>query len=90
MVVWCRFSREAAVPAYTYFPYLAGGAGLTFEAVELADDDAAVAQALKVLTDHGSAVEVEIWREDQLIHRERRVCGGKLSSVSADGRNASC
>ncbi|MFZ3006529.1 MAG: hypothetical protein WA047_10150 [Phenylobacterium sp.] len=78
------------MPAYTFFPYLAGGPGLTFEAVELSDDDAAVAQALKVLAEHGSAAEVEIWRDDELIHRERRGCGGGLSSPSAAGRNAPC
>lgn len=60
------------MPAYTFFPYLPGGSGLTFEAVELSDDAAAMAQGVKILAEHGSAAELEIWRDDQLIHRERR------------------
>lgn len=63
------------MPAYTFFPYLSGGTSLTFEAVELSDDAAAMAQGLRILAEHGSAAEVEIWRDDQLIHRERRVGG---------------
>ncbi|MDO8801702.1 hypothetical protein [Phenylobacterium sp.] len=69
------------MPAYIFYPYLAGGSGLTFEAVELTDDEAAMAQALKVLAEHGSAAEVEIWRDDELIHRERRDAGcGSLAT----------
>lgn len=87
------------VPAYIFFPYLAGGSGLTFEAVELTDDAAARAQALKVLANHGSAAEVEIWRDDELIHRERRVDARRLlgdvslglrPKPSAAGQSESC
>jgi hypothetical protein len=60
------------LPAYIFFPYLPGGPGLTFEALELSDDGAAIAQGRKVLAEHGSAAELEIWRDDQLIHHERR------------------
>lgn len=36
----------AAVPAYTFFPYLSGGTSLTFEAVELSDDHAAMSKGV--------------------------------------------
>lgn len=49
-----------AVPAYTFFPYLSGGAGLTFEVVELTDDHAAMSKGLQILAEHGSAAELEI------------------------------
>lgn len=64
------------VPAYIFYPYLAGGSGLTFEAVELTDDAAAKTKGLQILAEHGSAAEVEIWRDDELIHRERREAAG--------------
>ena len=63
------------MPAYTFFPYLAGGPGLTFEAVELSDDDAAMVKGRQILAEHGSAAELEIWRDDQLIHRAWRASG---------------
>ncbi|WP_310541350.1 hypothetical protein [Phenylobacterium sp.] len=83
------------MPAYIFYPYLAGGSGLTFEAVELTDDAAAMAQAVKVLAAHSSAAEVEIWRDDELIHRQRREAGplgdsGLRPRLSADGRSESC
>ncbi|WP_340644399.1 hypothetical protein [Phenylobacterium sp.] len=63
------------MPAYTFFPYLTGGSSLTFEAIELSDDDAAKKKGLQILAEHGSATEVEIWRDDRLIHRQPRTCG---------------
>ena len=63
------------MPAYIFYPYLPGGSGLTFEAVELTDDAAAMSKGLQILAEHGSAAEVEIWRDDELIHRERRDAG---------------
>lgn len=63
------------MPAYIFYPYLAGGSGLTFEAVELTDGAAAMTKGLQILAEHGSAAEVEIWRDDELIHRERREAG---------------
>lgn len=82
------------MPAYIFYPYLAGGSGLTFEAVELADDAAAMAKGLQILAEHGSATEVEIWRDDELIHRERRPPGdlspGFRPRLSAGGQSGSC
>ncbi|CAN5485185.1 hypothetical protein BH10PSE5_BH10PSE5_28320 [soil metagenome] len=72
--------NPAAVPAYTFFPYLSGGTSLTFEAVELSDDHAAMSKGVQILAEHGSAAEVEIWRDDLLIHRERRVGGGESAT----------
>ncbi|CAN5849693.1 hypothetical protein BH11PSE1_BH11PSE1_02790 [soil metagenome] len=80
-MVWWSFIREiVAVPAYTFFPYLSGGASLTFEAVELSDDDAAMSKGAQILAEHGSATEVEIWRDDLLIHREWRAGGGEAAT----------
>jgi hypothetical protein len=64
---------SAALPAYTFFPYLTGGTSLTFESVRLEDDAAAMQRSVQVLAEHQSAAEAEIWREERLIHRERRV-----------------
>lgn len=77
-----------SVPAYLFYPYLSEGPSLVFEAAELSDDTAAMLKGLEILAEHGSAAELEIWRDDQLIHRERR--GGELSSPSAAGRSGSC
>ena len=79
--MWSSFNQGyGSVPAYTFFPYLAGGSGLTFEAAELPDDAEARRMGLQVLAQHDSAAEVEIWRDDQMIHRERRVGSGVAAS----------
>jgi hypothetical protein len=61
------------VPAYTFYPYLSGGSSLVFEEAELSDDAAAMAKGLQILAEHDSAAELEIWRGEELIHRETRV-----------------
>ena len=76
------------MPAYVFHSYLPKGPGLMFEARDLPDDAEAKATGLQILAEHRSAAEVEIWRGEQMIHRERRVAyprsvgGGEASSAS--------
>jgi hypothetical protein len=46
---------------YTFYPCRKDGSSIAFDAAELADDAAAQAYALTMLTRHASAVEVVIW-----------------------------
>ena len=63
---------DRAMPAYTFYPYAARGLGLTFQDTDLPDDAAAQVQALRILADHGSALEVQVWQDDRLVCREVR------------------
>lgn len=60
------------MPAYTFYPYAARGLGLTFQDIDLPDDAAARVQALRILAEHGSAIEVQVWQDDRLVHGEVR------------------
>jgi hypothetical protein len=51
---------------YSFYPRTATGTALMFEISELSGDDVARAQALEMLREHGSAMEVQVWREDRL------------------------
>jgi len=57
------------MPIYTFYPQMADGSSLTFDAVELDDDAAAIGHCQLVLAELRSAVEVVVW------DGERRVYG---------------
>ncbi|MFD1191281.1 MULTISPECIES: hypothetical protein [Phenylobacterium] len=57
---------------YIFYPRNAGGTALTFEVFELADRSAAAARCLELLEDHSSAVLVEVWDGETLVHTEAR------------------
>lgn len=60
------------MPRYIFYPRTAGGAALTFEVFELPDRAAAAARCLELLEDHASAVLVEVWEGERLIHTQAR------------------
>lgn len=57
---------------YTFFPRKSDGSALTFEAIELADDQAAMDHCRWVLSEHLSATEVVVWDGDRRVHGARR------------------
>lgn len=57
---------------YVLYPRNAGGTALTFEVFELPDRTAAAARCLELLDDHASAVLVEVWDGETLVHTEAR------------------
>ncbi|WP_421932485.1 hypothetical protein [Phenylobacterium sp.] len=63
------------MPAYTFYPYAAQGLALTFEDTDLPDEATAYVQARRILAEHDSAVEVQVWQDDRLVHREVREQG---------------
>ena len=60
------------MPRYIFYPRTAGGAALTFEVFELPDRAAAAARCLELLDDHVSAVLVEVWEGERLVHTQAR------------------
>jgi hypothetical protein len=60
--------RDKTLPIYTFYPRMNDGSALTFNAVELADDQAAVDHCLLVLSEHMSATEVVVWDGDRRVH----------------------
>jgi hypothetical protein len=56
------------LPIYTFYPRMNDGAALTFDAVELADDQAAIDHCRLVLAEHLSATEVVVWDGDRRVH----------------------
>lgn len=66
---------EAPVANYIFYPYRLDGAALVFDVADLSHDDAARDYARAVLTEHASAVRVEIWNDN------RRVDAAEASPV---------
>jgi hypothetical protein len=56
------------VPIYTFYPRMKDGASLSFDAVELADDQAAIDHCRLVLSEHLSATDVVVWEGDRRVH----------------------
>jgi hypothetical protein len=56
------------VPIYTFYPRMSDGSALTFDAVELADDQAAIDHCSLVLSEHMSATEVVVWDGDRRVY----------------------
>lgn len=57
---------------YTFYPRLRDGASLTFDAVELDDDQAAMDHSRLVLSEHPSAYQVMVWDGDRRVCRVER------------------
>jgi hypothetical protein len=53
---------------YTFYPRMRDGSALTFDAIELDDDEQALGHCQLVLAEHPSATQVIVWEGD------RRVC----------------
>lgn len=62
-----QLMRRAYRLLFTFYPCRADGASTAFEVVELADDEAALGRASRVLTDHPSAVTVVIWQGERQV-----------------------
>lgn len=60
------------MPRYFFYPRNAGGTALTFEVFEFPDRAAAVVRCAELLADHASAIVVEVWEGERLIHAELR------------------
>jgi len=54
-------------PIYLFYPRDDHGSASTFEAHHCTDDDAALASARQALSEHSSAVEIEVWLGDRLV-----------------------
>ena len=52
---------------FTFYPCRADGASTAFETFELADDEAALGRARRVLADHASAATVVIWQGERQV-----------------------
>lgn len=61
------------MPIYTFYPTLAGGLASSFEALELPDDEVAIARAATVLEKHQSAFTVVIWEGGRQVGSRQRV-----------------
>ncbi len=57
---------------YTFYPRLRDGAALTFDAVELDGDQAAIDHSRLVLAEHPSAYQVMVWDGDRRVCRAER------------------
>ncbi len=75
------------MPIYTFYPRMNDGAALTFDAVELADDQAAIAYCRLVLSEHLSATEVVVWEGDRRVHGVDRGVPARAVAMS-DSRQA--
>lgn len=66
-----NFSRpnawEARMVSYTFYPYRPDGDALVFDEADLSNDDAARVYARGVLSEHASAVRVEIWNDNRRV-----------------------
>ena len=60
------------MPTYTFFPCLESQVCLTFMALDLPDDEAAMGHAALVLAEHASASQVQVWRGEQQVGVHRR------------------
>jgi hypothetical protein len=58
---------EGAVALYTFYPRQAGGAALTLESYEDADDASALRRAREILRQHPSSAWVSVWIGDRLV-----------------------
>lgn len=77
------------MPIYTFYPQMADGASLTFDAVELEDDAAAIGHCQLVLAEHRSAVEVVVWDGDRRVHgAPRRRVGRPAPATNGDEAGA--
>lgn len=52
---------------FTFYLYRPDGSSIAFETFELMGDDQAFSRARKVLVEHASSVQVEIWTGERLV-----------------------
>lgn len=80
------------MPIYTFYPQMADGSSLTFDAVELDDDAAAIGHCQLVLAEHRSAVEVVVWDGERRVYGTPRRRTARPPAASdgdqADGEGA--
>lgn len=55
------------MPLFTFYPRRTDGSATAFEALELADDQAALSRARQVLEDHRSAADVAVWQGERQV-----------------------
>ena len=55
------------MPLFTFYPCRPDGSSTAFESLELGSDDGALVRALRVLAEHESAVQVEIWQGERRV-----------------------
>lgn len=55
------------MPLFTFYPLRPDGSSTAFETFELPDDQHALTQARRVLTEHASSVEVAIWSGERQV-----------------------
>jgi hypothetical protein len=75
------------VPIYTFYPRMVDGSALMFDAVELADDQAAIGHCRLVLAEHRSATEVVVWEGERRVHGVSRLAPLR-DSARLDGDQA--
>ena len=76
------------MPIYTFYPRMSDGAALTFDAVELPDDQAAMDHCQLVLSEHMSATEVVVWDGDRRVHGIGRGVPARAVAASRDQAEA--
>jgi hypothetical protein len=90
MAEFSRFPLDLGrpvVPIYTFYPRMIDGSALMFDAVELADDQAAIGHCRLVLAEHRSAAEVVVWEGERHVHGVNRLAPPR-DSVRPDGDQA--
>lgn len=70
------------MPIYTFYPRMIDGSALMFDAVELADDRAAIGHCRLVLAEHQSATEVVVWEGERRVHGVERLAPARESARS--------
>lgn len=55
------------MPLFTFYPCRGDGSSTAFETFECHDDDGALLQARRVLDEHLSSVEVEVWQGERRV-----------------------
>ena len=61
------------MPLFTFYPCRSDGSATAFETFEEASVTAALARAERVLREHPSAVEVEVWQGERRIGAVSRI-----------------
>ncbi len=75
------------MPIYTFYPRMVDGSALMFDAVELADDQAAIGHCRLVLAEHRSATEVVVWEGERRVHGVARLAPAR-EPTQPDGDQA--
>ncbi len=76
------------MPMYIFYPCLEDGSPTSFEAFELKDDEAAIAQGERVLDGHASATHVLVWRDGETLPPVRRPAPGAPEAAGEGAADA--